>query len=251
MIPPASPRSHASIALPSFALAPVLRSGHALLDDLGQQLDVRRRVDPAALLVERDRPFALAALADVGDQLRASHRRPLLAVYVPCVSCHKWLCAPKGSGFLYARPERQALLEPLVAGWGYGRSGFALQHDWESTRDPAAYLSVPAAIEFVREHGRAEACRELLARGAEDLAAAGFEAFVPRQPLQMASFRLPSGEPETIQSRLLAEFGIEVPVRRRNGEVLLRVSVAPYTTPADLDRLRAALATVFSPELGA
>jgi isopenicillin-N epimerase len=159
-------------------------------------------------------------------------------------NCHKWLCAPKGSGFLYARPERQALLEPLVAGWGYGRSGFAVQHDWESTRDPAAYLSVPAAIEFVREHGRGEACRELLAQGSEDLAAAGFEAFAQGQPLQMASFRLPAGEPETIQSRLLAEFGIEVPVRSRNGEVLLRVSVAPYTTPDDLERLRAALATV-------
>ena len=32
---------------------------------------------------------------------------------------HKWLCAPKGSGFLYARPEVQHLLKPLIISWGF------------------------------------------------------------------------------------------------------------------------------------
>jgi isopenicillin-N epimerase len=161
-------------------------------------------------------------------------------------NCHKWLCAPKGAGFLYARPERQELLDPLVVGWGYHESSFALRDDWQSTRDPAAYLAVPAAIEFVREHGRGQKCRELLREGSGQLAAAGFAPSAPEQPLQMACFRLPSCTPGEVERRLFHEFRIEARVRDWNGQPLLRVSVAPYNTSADLHRLEVALSTIFA-----
>jgi isopenicillin-N epimerase len=157
-------------------------------------------------------------------------------------NCHKWLCAPKGAGFLYARPERQGLVEPLVTGWGYGTSPFALAHDWESTRDPSAYLAVPAAIAFVREHGRSEECRDVLRRGSTLLASAGFEPLAPEQPLQMRAFLLPECDADAVQGRLFDEFRIEVPVRTWNGRHLVRVSVAPYTEQSDLERLADALA---------
>jgi isopenicillin-N epimerase len=156
-------------------------------------------------------------------------------------NCHKWLCAPKGAGFLYARPDRQELLEPLVVGWGHRESDFALRHGREGTRDPAAYLAVPAAIEFVRAHGRAADCRALLERGSRRLAAAGFDPFAPGQPLQMACFRLPECDPEEIEHRLRNEFRVEAPVRSWNGQPLIRVSVAPYNTAEDLVALEAAL----------
>jgi isopenicillin-N epimerase len=160
-------------------------------------------------------------------------------------NCHKWLCAPKGAAFLYARPERQKLLEPLVVGWGYRESDFALHHGREGTRDPATYLAVPAAIEFVRAHGRAADCRALLEQGSRRLAAAGFDPFAPAQPLQMACFRLPACDPEKIERRLRDEFHIEAPVRNWNGQSLIRVSVAPYNTGEDLAALEAALGALF------
>jgi isopenicillin-N epimerase len=160
-------------------------------------------------------------------------------------NCHKWLCAPKGSGFLCARPERQPLLEPLVVGWGYDESAFPLRHGPQGTSDPAAYLAIPAAIAFVREHGRPAECRALLREGSRRLAAAGFEPYARGQPLQMASFCLPRSDPEEVERRLLEEFRIEAPVREWNGHVLLRISIAPYNTAADVTALIAALEKIF------
>ncbi|MCL4261315.1 MAG: aminotransferase class V-fold PLP-dependent enzyme, partial [Anaerolineales bacterium] len=86
---------------------------------------------------------------------------------------HKWLCAPKGVGFLYARPEMQNLVEPLIVSWGYepeaGISPFLDLNEWSGTRDISAALSVPAAIEFQAAHNWErvrETCHQL-ARNAQ------------------------------------------------------------------------------------
>ena len=52
-------------------------------------------------------------------------------------NCHKWLCAPKGSGFLWARPEHQDWIQPLVISWGYApESSFAQRHTWAGLAGP-------------------------------------------------------------------------------------------------------------------
>ena len=66
-------------------------------------------------------------------------------------NCHKWLCAPKGAGFLHVRPEWQERVDGAITSWGYEEPAtFISRTERQGTRDSSAYLSVPAAIEFVR-----------------------------------------------------------------------------------------------------
>jgi isopenicillin-N epimerase len=224
----------------------------AAAGDRTRVLVVSHVTSPTALLLPVAELCALAREAGVLSVIDGAHgpgHVPLdlerLGADFYAGNCHKWLCAPKGAGFLHVRADRRELLEPLVVGWGYRESEFALRHGRQGTNDPSAFLAVPAAIEFVREHGQGASCRAVLQEGSRRLAAAGFEPFAAEQPLQMACFRLPECDPEEVELRLLEAFRIEAPVRDWNGQVLVRVSVAPYNTAEDLERLEAALVELF------
>jgi len=171
-------------------------------------------------------------------------------------ACHKWLMAPKGAGFLYARPEVQARLEPLVVSWGWqsdtpGPSPFIDCHEWQGTRDLAAYLSVPAAIRFQAEHGWEQvraACHALASEARTRLdALTGLEPLCPDSPAwfgQMAAVRLPAVDGVALQARLYADYRIEVPMVRWNAADFVRVSFQGYNTAADLEALLAAMAVL-------
>jgi isopenicillin-N epimerase len=59
---------------------------------------------------------------------------------------HKWLGGPKSAALLWARPDRRALLHPLVVSHGHGQ-GLHAEFDWAGTYDPSALFAAPAAIE--------------------------------------------------------------------------------------------------------
>ncbi len=152
-------------------------------------------------------------------------------------NCHKWLCAPKGSAFLWAKPEHQRWIAPLVVSWGYGEStSFHERHGWQGTRDPAALLTVPAAIEYAASVDL-ERAHAVAQRGR--MALPPFR--LPSAPRMWAT-ALPPGDPEALQRRLFDEHRIEVPVFDWEGHRLLRVSIGPYNDDGDLDALLAALA---------
>jgi isopenicillin-N epimerase len=156
-------------------------------------------------------------------------------------NCHKWLCAPKGAGFLWARPELQATIAPLVISWGYREEAdFGERHGWQGTRDPAAYLAVPKAIEVHATFDLADI--RVLADQAEDrLAELGLRR-IPGMPSPfMRAVELPPGDPDELWQRLYREFKVEVPVYDWRGRRLLRVSIGPYNDESDIDRLVEAL----------
>ena len=70
---------------------------------------------------------------------------------------HKWMLAPKGSSFLYVKPELQNALEPLVVSWGYesvapGESQFLDYHELQGTRDVSVFLCTPKVVEFLEQN---------------------------------------------------------------------------------------------------
>ena len=70
-------------------------------------------------------------------------------------NCHKWMCAPKGSAFLYVREDRRHEVYPAVISHGYNGAWPAAgghlhtQFDWTGTDDPSAWLAVPDALDAV------------------------------------------------------------------------------------------------------
>jgi isopenicillin-N epimerase len=164
-------------------------------------------------------------------------------------NCHKWLCAPKGSAFLYVRTEHQPMIEPLVISWGWlDDAPFVQRNQWQGTRDIAAFLSVPDAIEFQRVHQWDAVRRDChaLASQVRQRAADLFQ-LAPISPDsadwfgQMVAFPIPACEPEVLKRRLYDEYRVEVPVTSHNGQHLIRASFQGYNTQDDADRLLAAL----------
>jgi isopenicillin-N epimerase len=196
--------------------------------------------------------------------------RALGAVYYSG-NCHKWLCAPKGSAFLWVRRDRQPGARPLTISHGAnaerpGRSRFRLEFDWTGTNDPTPWLTVPRAIDYLgsllpggwaalmtRNRELALESRRLLC------AAAGTVPPCPDAMIgSLASVVLPDGattavgwgRPDPLQARLFEGWGIEVPIvtwpaaPRR----LVRVSAQLYNEREQYAGLARALDTELAAE---
>jgi isopenicillin-N epimerase len=167
-------------------------------------------------------------------------------------NCHKWLCAPKGSGFLHVRPEHHEWVESLTISWGWrGESTFVSRNQWQGTRDIAAFLSVPAAIEFQQKHNWdavRSRCHDLARetrRAIDDLT--GLEPISPDSPdwfAQMVACPLPIEDVVATKERLYNEFKIEAPLVEWQDKKMIRVSYQGYNDHDDLEKLMTALGKV-------
>ncbi len=190
------------------------------------------------------------------DGPHALLQQPLKLYSLDCdfytASCHKWLCAPVGSGFVYAAPQWHAQFRPARLSWGRLDPGkpqsWCEELLWTGTRDYSAYLTVPEAIRFFqrfdaqqlddRNHALACYARERLLQlpESEPVTPAGREWFG-----WMVAVWLPPGDHSTLQQRLWQNYRIEVPIVHFARRWLVRVSCHLYNSTADIDRLIRAL----------
>jgi isopenicillin-N epimerase len=225
---------------------------------------------PTALILPVERLTAELAARGVDVLIDGAHAPGMVPLNLATLgatyysgNCHKWLCAPKGSAFLWTRREEQPDVRPLTISHGAtavrpGRSRFRLEFDWTGTSDPTAWLTVPKAIEYLgglvqggwpalmaRNRALALDARRLLC------AAAGTAPPCPDEMVgSIASVRLPDGttdvgwrRPDPLQARLYEGWSIEVPVMswpaapRR----LVRISAQLYNRYQHYERLAEAL----------
>jgi isopenicillin-N epimerase len=210
---------------------------------------------PLEEIIARARALNLVTIVD-GAHAPAQVPVDLAALGADCYAgnAHKWLCAPKGAGFLHVRPEHQDRVDAAIVSWGYSEgNAFSQRIEKQGTRDPAAWLTVPDAIRFQAERDW-DAVRDRSRRLARD---AGrelcellrTERLAPDSMVaQMATVRLPRPSPDLSQ-RLFARHRVEIPVGGPEKD-LLRLSVAGYTTRDEIDRLLAALVRELDAEHG-
>ena len=243
------PRPDADAILAALAAALTPRTRLAVLDHV---------TSGTALVLPAARMVAACAAAGVPVLIDGAHAPGQLELDVGAIgadwyvgNCHKWLMAPKGCAFLWARPDRQDGLHPVTISHGLGQ-GWLEEFDWTGTRDPSAFLAIDAAIDFhdalggpaLRARNRALAA-EATALLAERLGTeAGATAAMAGS---MGLVRLPLGG-EASAARALAlrerllEAGTDAPLFAQEGSLWVRISAQAYNELEDYARLADLLA---------
>lgn len=169
-------------------------------------------------------------------------------------ACHKWMMTAKGSSFLYTKKAHQAMLDPLVVSWGYNsanpsHSQFLDYHQTQGTRDFTAFLTIPAAIDFMEEHSWSQVAVERQKLSFDN--AARFCELLKTNlicPLhkdhlgQMISFPIKTSNTFALHDHLFENHKVQVPIMPQGDSVYLRYSVQGFNTQSDLDKLYDALA---------
>ena len=179
-------------------------------------------------------------------------------------NCHKWLCAPKGSAFLYVRKDKQSKIQPLTISHGHtfplgDTTRFRHEFDWTGTQDISGWCALPVVIEEMA--GLIEGGWEAIMQHNHDLAIRGRNILCERLGIQppcpdamiacISTIQLPGEilpkermhEPDPLHDILSEKYNIQVPVwswpspRGR----YLRISAQLYNSVEQYEQLADAL----------
>jgi isopenicillin-N epimerase len=209
---------------------------------------------PTALVFPVERLVAILADRGIEALVDGAHAPGMLPLDLDALGAawytgnlHKWVCAPKGSGFLHARRDRQPGIRPNTISHGANATldgpdvpgaaptRYRAEFDWQGTLDPTPWLATADSIRMIgglveggwpavmaRNHELTRTARASMAK------ALGLEmaALPPESMLgSMVALPLPSTGPlamagagsspldtDPLQQVLLDRFGIEVPI---------------------------------------
>jgi len=238
---------------------------------------------PTGLILPVQRIIAALNARGIDTLLDSAHAPGFLPIDLKALNpayCtgnfHKWLCAPKGSAFLFVRKDRQHLIHPLRLSHGYNsprtdRSRFRLNFDITGTADYSPALCAPTSLDFLSSlfpGGLSEVMHRnntLLLQGRQILSDA--LKITPPAPTSMLgtlfAMILPPHAPafqsrldarptryaDALQDALLKNWRIQVPVFRAAGldgpsgtpHRILRIAAQLYNTPAQYEYLAKAV----------
>lgn len=183
-------------------------------------------------------------------------------------NCHKWICTPKGSAFLYVREDMQKNIHPLIISQTYdkpvGSKRWSGQFMWTGTSDYTPWLCIPEAIDFMGSlMGSWEKLREynrnlvLLGR---NLVLQKLNAFAPSPDSMIGSLStiqlpIPYKQPEysfnythPVGTLLYSKYGIQIPIHmwpEKDTKVWIRISAQAYNSPEQMQYLAGAIEEIF------
>jgi isopenicillin-N epimerase len=226
------------------------------LSDRTRLLVIDHVTSPTALIFPVKQIAAECARRGIDVLIDGAHAPGMLGLDVPGIGAtysaanlHKWCCAPKGSGFLWVRRDRQKDVHPLIISHHLGE-GFKAEFGWQGTRDVSAWLTIPAALQFMNELGwePVRSHNHALATWANTMLSSRLK-LANLSPLDgrllgsMASLPLPpplhtmsEAQIMQVQRKVYDEFRVEMPLMLWQENFYFRVSCQVYTTAQDLVR---------------
>ncbi len=226
---------------------------------------------PTGMVLPAKELCALARSCNIVSMVDGAHAPGFVELDLSAVgadyygaNCHKWLLAPMGSGFLWAKPAALAKLEPLWVSWGYrSQEGIGPHEDdglgstpsirrleFAGSLDSCAWLAVGTAIDWQEQIG-ALAIRarqtELIGKVRQTVAAvAPLKEHTPPPGLlggAMAAFQLPyRGSSQPLRDYLWQHHRMEVNfIERPDEDLLIRFSTHFYNTESEVDSIGRAL----------
>ena len=175
-------------------------------------------------------------------------------------NCHKWMMSPKGAAFMWSSSKYKNHLDPLIVSHGWnkknnsinqkgalGNSRFIDMFEYNGTKDPAAWLSVPASIKYINDKKntklfitQSKVLNDFALKLSKtfNMPLLGDRKFLP--PL-MISVPIPKVKEIEFQRKLYKNYKIEIPIIPWENKSFARISYQLYNSIKDLEKLEYAL----------